>query len=66
MTRDLTPRDEANLVRIANLRGYAGQLRGALVAARNLLLRNEHLRPVSAVERDALTILSHALEIQAP
>lgn len=63
---NLTARDEANLEKIAKLRAYSGKLRASVMTARNLLLRNEHAMPVTSTERDALTILSQALEIKAP
>lgn len=63
---ELSPNDVANLEKIAQLRAYAGKLRARIMSARNLLLRNEHAMPPTSVERDALTILSDAMEIKAP
>lgn len=62
----LTDNDVANLEKIALLRGHVGKLRAQIVMARDLLLRNEHVMPPTGIERDALTILSNALRIEAP
>lgn len=59
--RELSDNDIANLTKIMALRGKLGRFRAKVIKARNLLLSNEHMRPVSKVERDALTLLSEAL-----
>lgn len=51
----------AQQVKVAELRGKLGRMRAKVVKARNLLLSTEHIRPVSGVERDALTLLCEAL-----
>jgi hypothetical protein len=66
MSSTLTPNDMANRETIAKLRAHAGALRARIVSARNLLLKNEHMMPPTCIERDALTILSDALRIEAP
>lgn len=62
----LTDNDVANLNKIAQLRGYAGALRNAIVSARNVLLRYEHATPNPGFPIEALHILSNALERPAP
>jgi len=60
--RELSPGETRSLEKIAELRGALGRMRAALVQARNLLLDNEHIQPVSPIERDVVTLLSDALQ----
>jgi hypothetical protein len=62
----LSANDMANMEKIAQLRGHLGKLRAQIVMARDILLRYEHRTPKPDYPVQALTILSTALDLEAP
>lgn len=52
--------------RVAELRGYAGQLRTAIRRAHRSLLEHEHVSPLPGYPIEALEVLSAALAIPFP